>query len=190
MNNEIKNYADEFNKSTLERKEAILKEIAELSIEESFKAPDSLPIPLRDEIMILPVMQDENKTAEGLYVPEGSAENPDSNKLGIVARLGSEVTLPIRIGMKIWFSPNKNYFQIMGKDGNVYLLMIQHNIHCIATPESYPIPTFRTNLEIRNDERREGLKRTNDDAQKLANMSKEEKEELGIKTDLLGNRKD
>ncbi len=176
-------------KLKLERQEAILKELSELEPEKDFVPPDGLPIPLADEIILLPVMQNENVRASGIkLLSQGDVSN--DRKTGIIARIGATVSKPVFIGMKVLFESRGNHFRFDATDGNEYLMVLQHNVYCAATPQTYVVPEFKTKIMKRNEERAEGLKRTGDDANKIAEMSKDEKTELGITTDLLGNRKD
>ena len=182
-------YTEQFEQMKADRKEAVLKEIFELPLEENFIPPIGLPIPAENEVLILPVMQSETKRASGIIlVSEGTVAN--DRKIGIVARCGYLVRKPLRIGQRVIFENKSNHFRIDGSDGNEYLMILEHNIYCICTPQTYVVPEFKTKLMKRNEERAEGLKRTNEDAQKVADMSVEEKKENNIATDLLGNRKD
>jgi len=188
-NEETKSYTEQFEQFKADRKEAILKEIFELPLEEGFTPPMSLPIPASDEVLILPVMQNETKRASGIIlVSNGTVAN--DRKMGIVARVGHLVSKPLRIGQRVIFENKANHFRIDGSDGNEYLMILQHNIYAICTPQTYVVPEFKTKIMKRNEDRAKGLQATSEHAQKVANMSKEEKKELGIATDLLGNRKD
>jgi co-chaperonin GroES (HSP10) len=182
-------YTEQFEQMKADRKEAILKEIEELPLEKDFEPPIGLPVPLLDALFVLPVMQSDTVRASGIkLLSNGDVAN--DRKMGIVARIGANVDLPIKIGSRVLFENRANHFRIDAADGNEYLLILKHNIFAICTPQTYVVPEFKTKIMKRNEERAEGLKRTGDDAQKVANMSGEEKKELGITTDLLGNRKD
>src|SRR3990167_111464 len=178
------NYTEYFEKFKAERKEAILKEIFELPLDESFIPANSFPIPASDEVLILPVMQAENKRASGIIlVSEGTVAN--DRKIGIVARCGHLVSKPLRVGQRVIFENKANHFRIDGTDGNEYLMILQHNIYCICTPQTYVVPEFKTKLQKRDDDRKAGFEAVKKDEQSKLNMSQQEKKELGIKTDLL-----
>jgi len=133
----------------------VLEEIDSLELSD-FQPPKGLIIPFRDEVIILPIMQNETKRASGIVLlANGNTAN--DRKIGIVARLGPSVSLPIKIGMKIAFEPRGNYFRFNGTDGNEYLLMLQHHIYGAVTPETYIVPEFKDKIEKRNDARKEGI---------------------------------
>jgi len=151
MNLEEKNAA-----IVAERKDSLLKEIDGLKLD-NFNIPTGLPIPFRDEVIVLPVMRTEKVTSSGIIIPGGSAANPaNARQMGIICRIGPLVTLPVKLGMKVYFDPTGRYFQINGNDMNVYLLMLQHHIFAAVTPDSYPVPEYYTKEQERMIERKEG----------------------------------
>lgn len=163
-----------FETERAKRKEEVLRELANLPIHNEWIAPRGLPIPMRDELIILPLKQNETKTASGIIMPlNGDASN--DRKLAVIARIGPLVTLPVRIGMKVWFDPAGRYFRFVNTDdGNEYLLMIQHLIHGAATPETYCVPEFKDKIEKRNDSRREGMARVEADEKRIFETPKGE----------------
>jgi co-chaperonin GroES (HSP10) len=167
MNLEEKNAA-----MVAERKDLLLKEIDNLELD-NFNIPSGLPIPFRDELIILPVMQGETKTSSGIIIPSGSVTNPaNTRKMGIVCRIGPMVTLPVKLGMKVYFDPTGRYFQLNAVDFNVYLLMLQHHILAAVTPDSYPVPEYYTREQERMIDRKEGYQNMIDDnARKLGEES-------------------
>lgn len=159
---------EKLDKHRAEQQEAILKELAELPLEENFVPPLGLGIPLGDEVILLPIMQNETKRASGIIMPStGNVAN--DRKMGIVARIGPLVVKPIKIGMKVIFENRGNHFRIDGTDGNEYLMILQHNIFCAATPQTYIVPEFKTKLQLRDDERKEGFERVRKDEQDKLN---------------------
>lgn len=152
---------------TKKREQEILAAIESLPTDDTFKLCPGLPIPFRDAVLILPWIQNEQKTAAGIIIP-GFGDSANDRQIGFVAAIGPKVDLPIKIGMKVYFERKANHYAINGKDGNVYLMMIQHYVYCAWTPDSYYIPEWKTREEKRNDARREGLE----------NVSKAETEAL------------
>lgn len=163
---------EKMKKEVAARKEAILKEIHELELD-NFQVPEGLPIPYRDALVVLPIQQNETKRASGIIIPAGHIGDPaNSKKMGIVCRIGPDVTLPVTIGSKVYFDSSARYFNINGNDTNVYLLMYQHHIFAAVTPGSYPVPSYYTREQERMIERREGLARVaQDEANKIGEES-------------------
>lgn len=172
-------YTEQFKKLKAEREEAVLKEIMELPLEDGFIPPIGLPIPLSDEIILLPVMQNETTRASGIILPSAGDVSND-RKTGIIARIGPLVQKNLRIGMKVLFESRGNHFRFDATDGNEYLMVLQHNVYCAATPQTYVVPEFKTKLQKRDEERRKGFETVKNDERAKLNMSKEEKKELGI----------
>lgn len=150
-----------------EKTPTVYDEIEALQTMEGFVPAKGLPIPFRDMVIILPIMQGDKKTASGIILP-GNSDAANDRKRGVVARFGPDVTIPIKIGMEVFFESKGNYYLINGIDGNVYLFMHQHLIYGACTPDTYFIPSWKSREEKRNDSRREGL----------ANVSKAETEAL------------
>jgi len=161
------NLAEKYAGMVAERKDLILKEIDNIELDE-FKIPTGLPIPFRDELIILPIMRGETKTSSGIIIPAGSAANEaNARKMGIICRIGPMVTLPVKLGMKVYFDPTARYFQINAVDFNVYLLMLQHHILAAVTPDSYPVPEYYTKEQERMIERKEGYQNMLNDNAKI-----------------------
>lgn len=172
-------YTEQFEKFKADRKEAILKEIFELPLEEDFVPPMSLPVPLTDAVLLLPIMQNETVRASGIkLLSTGDVAN--DRKMGIVARIGSGVILPIKIGHRVIFENRGNHFRIDGSDGNEYLMILQHNIFAICTPSTYIVPEFKTKIMKRDEERKAGFEAVKKDEQTNLNMSKAEKKDRGL----------
>lgn len=166
-------YTEQFEKLKADRKEEILKEIFELPLEEGFIPAIGLPVPLADEVLILPVMQNEKTRASGIVLLSTESVANDK-KIGIVARVGHEVRKPIKLGMRILFENKANHFRIDASDGNEYLMILQHNIYCACTPQNYVVPEFKTKLQKRDEERKTGFEAVKKDEQTNLNMSKKE----------------
>lgn len=147
---------EQLKKEMKEREEKTLTEIANLPLEEGFVPVEGLPIPFRNEVLLLPIMQGEKKTASGIIMP-AFTDKANDKKLAIVAAIGPNVTLPIRVGLRVLFDNRGNYFRINAQDGNEYLMTIENFIYAAATPETYIVPEFRSKLEKRNDARKEGF---------------------------------
>jgi hypothetical protein len=158
----IPTYVDLFEQLKASRKEEILKEIFELPLEKDFIPPIGLPIPASDEVLILPVMQNETTRASGIIL-QSSGDVANDRKIGIVARVGFLVHKPLLIGMRVFFENKANHFRIDGTDGNEYLMILQHNIYCIATPQTYVVPEFKTRLMKRDEERKKGFENVKGD---------------------------
>lgn len=141
-----------------EEKNKVIQEIEALGVDEDFVPAKGLPIPLRDAVIILPWMQGDRKTASGIILTS-AASDANSKKIGYIARIGPTVNLgfDVEIGMRVWFENKANHFQIDASDGNTYIMVPQHYVYCIWTPDSYEIPHFKDKSEKRRDARREGL---------------------------------
>jgi co-chaperonin GroES (HSP10) len=143
-----------------EKTPTVLEEINALELDEGFTPIMGLPIPFRDMVVVLPVMQGDKKTASGIILP-GNSDAANDRKIGIVVRYGPGINLndtPIRIGMKVFFESKGNYYMINGTDGNVYLFMHQHMIYGAVTPDTYFIPNWKDKDQKRRESRIEGLK--------------------------------
>lgn len=152
---EKETFTQKIERERAERKEEILKEISNLEPEENWTPIKGLPIPFRSSILLLPVVQKDRKTASGLFL-RGNGDK-DTDMTGIVARIGSEVQLPVFLGQKVLYDRQQNYFQTLGSDGNTYIVVNEHNIYCAVTPETYIVPAFKGRMEKRNDSRKEGF---------------------------------
>lgn len=140
-----------------EKVPTVLEEIEALELEDGFNPIAGLPIPFRDMVMILPVIQGDKKTASGIILP-GNSDAANDRKIGIVTRMGPDVNIPIKIGMKVFFESKGNYYYINGSDGNMYLFMHQHMIYGACTPTSYFVPAWKDKDQKRRESRIEGLK--------------------------------
>lgn len=154
MENET--FVQKLERERIERKEEILKEIYAIESEDEWTPPLGLPIPFKNQILLLPAVQKDRKTPSGIFL-RGNGDKEGDTKIGIIARLGADVSLPIKISQRVLFDAYQNYFQILHSDGNTYLVVNEHNIYCAVTPETYIVPAFKGRMEKRNDSRREGL---------------------------------
>jgi hypothetical protein len=138
-------------------KEEMLKIISELPIDKEYVDVKGMFIPLADEVILLPVNQDTFKSKIVKIIET-------SKTFGIIHAIGPDCRKPLHIGMRVMFDPKANTIDIVGPDGRLYLFMMVHNVFCAVTPESHILPmsgTYKTKLELRNEERFDGMTNAN-----------------------------
>lgn len=178
----IKEFSEEMSKqgftiikNSETHKEEIIKALSELPIHKEFEPVPGLAIPLSDSVIIYPIEQDTFKSRNsGLQVIDSA-----KNRIGIVYAIGPDCRLPIHLGMTILFEPKANYLDIIGPDGKLYIYMLIHNVYCAIPPDNYILPMkgmIKDKLQIRNDERREGVLKSNKASVDKLQESNEKKE--------------
>lgn len=143
-------------------KEQILTELESL-YDPTFKIPPGLYIPLGNRVLIREIAQGEYKTAAGLIM--SGASQLQNARIGIVYRIGENVTMPIKPGFRIAY----DRFALSGivHDGIQYTDLQDYQIYSVVPPENYLAAHVPDNEEIRREGRQDFTKRSLDKTNKL-----------------------
>ncbi len=133
-------------------KEQTLVIINSLPLDGNYQEITGLPIPLMDRLLIKPIKQGEVKLPVGILLPKSSSQK--NQMFGLVYAMGSEVTIPVRLGLKIEYeefaaTPESE----INHKGETYLIISQHALRAIIPPSAYKYPVYETNDEKRRQMR-------------------------------------
>jgi co-chaperonin GroES (HSP10) len=137
-----------------EWREARLKELQNLPIDESFSIPAGLIIPFGDNILLKEVMQGEIKSKSGI-ITKVPASKTIGASVGLVMGIGEEVTIPVHLGMKVYYEPTT--MLRVYHNGDEYIQMSQHLIFGAVPPETYLEAYVPDSIALRRESRQTNM---------------------------------